>query len=99
VLALTLKKRLDRLEAATAKSASESRATIHAIVQPSATGPELAGLMLRPPDGGNAVRTDRATGESDAVLRARFAEMCSDNQRMKGAYLGGLNCQTFDFSP
>ncbi len=70
---MTLKKRLDRLEGAAAKPASGPRAIVRAIVQPSATGPELAGLMLRPPDGGSAVQIDRAPGESEAELRARFA--------------------------
>ena len=86
---MTLKKRLDRLEGATAKLAGQPCAVNREIVQPSATGPELLALMLRPPHAGNAVRTDRATGESDAVLRARFATMCSDNQRAKGVLLGG----------
>ncbi len=45
---MTLKKRLDRLEGAPVKPEARVCAIVRKIVQPSATGPELVGLMLRP---------------------------------------------------
>lgn len=81
---MTLKKRLDRLEGATVTPASEPRAIVREIVQPSTTGPELVGLILRPLHAGEAVRIYRAPSESEAKLRARFAAMCIADQRAKG---------------
>jgi len=69
---MTLKKRLDRLEGITVKAETEIRAIVRQIVQPSATGPELVGMMLRPLHGGDVVRIDRAPGETESELRARF---------------------------
>jgi hypothetical protein len=67
---MTLRKRLDKLDAARGK-ASGPVAVLRAIIQPSATGPELVALMLRPFHGG-AVQIDRLPGESETDLRARF---------------------------
>ena len=78
---MTLRKRLDRLEGATAKPETEPCAIFRKIVRPNATGPELVGLMLRPLHGGDAVHIDRDPGEREPDLRARFAAMCSPDQR------------------
>ncbi len=72
---MTLQKRIDRLEGATAKPASGPCAIVREIMQPSATGPELVALMLRPFDGG-AVQIDRTPGEDETAFRARFAAIC-----------------------
>lgn len=74
---MTLKKRIDRLEGATAKPETEPCAIVREIVQPSATGPELVAMMLRPLNGGEVVQTARAPGETGADTRKRFAAMCS----------------------
>jgi len=81
---VTLKKRIDRLEGATAKPETEPCAIVREIVQPSATGPELVAMMLRPLNGGEVVQTARAPGETESDTRTRFAAMCSTDQRMKG---------------
>ena len=78
---MTLRKRLDRLEGATPKPETEICAIIREIVQPSATGPELVAIMLRPLHGGDAVQIARAPGETEAETRTRFAAMCSPDQR------------------
>lgn len=69
---MTLKKRLDRLEGATMKAETEIRAIVRQIAQPSATGPELVAMMLRPLHCGDAVQIDRAPGETESELRSRF---------------------------
>jgi hypothetical protein len=74
---VTLQKRIDPLEGATAKPASGPCAIVRAIVQPSATGPELVALMLRPLDGGGMVYIDRNPDEDETALRKRFATMCA----------------------
>jgi len=79
---MTLRKRLDRLEGATAKPETEPCAIIRKIVRPSATGPELVAMMLRPLHGGDVMQTDRAPGETEAETRTQFAAMCSRDQRM-----------------
>jgi len=61
---MTLKKRLDRLEGATVKPETGPSAIVRQIVQPSATGPELVGLMLRPLHDGRA-------GQMDTLKRYR----------------------------
>jgi hypothetical protein len=81
---MTLKKRLDRLEGATEKPETEPCAIVREIVQPSATGPELVAMMLRPLNGGEVMQTVRAPGETESDTRTRFAAMCSTDQRMKG---------------
>jgi len=83
-LAVTLKKRLDRLEGATVKAESEPCAIFREIVQPSATGPELVAMMLRPLNGGEVVQTARAPGETESDTHKRFAAMCNPDQHMKG---------------
>jgi hypothetical protein len=72
---VTLRKRIDRLEGATAKPLGGPSAIVREIVQPSATGPQLVALMLRPLDGGG-VQIDRNPSEDETALRARFAAMC-----------------------
>jgi hypothetical protein len=72
-LAVTLKKRLDLLEGATAKPETEPCAIVREIVQPSATRPELVAMMLRPLHGGDVVQIDRDPCETE--LSARFAAM------------------------
>jgi len=74
---LTLRKRLDRLEGAALKPASWPCAIVREIVQPSATGPELVALMLRPLHGGDTVQIDCNPGEDETALRERFAAMCA----------------------
>lgn len=69
---MTLKKRLDRLEGATVKAETGPSAIVRQFVQPSATGPELVAMMLRPLHCGDAVQIDRAPGETESELRARF---------------------------
>ena len=81
---MTLKKRLDRLEGATAKPQTMPCAIVREVVQPGATGPELVAMMLRPLHGGGAARIDRTPGETEADLRSRFAAMRGPNQRIKG---------------
>jgi hypothetical protein len=73
---VTLRKRLDRLEGATAKPASGPCAIVREIMQPSATGPELVALMLRALDGGGVVHIDHNPGEDKTGFRARFAAKC-----------------------
>ncbi|TQM94550.1 hypothetical protein [Roseinatronobacter monicus] len=74
---MTLQKRIDRLEGATAKPASGPCAIVREIMKPSATGSELVALMLRPLDGGGVVHIDRNPGEDETALRERFAAMCA----------------------
>ena len=81
---MTLQKRLDRMEGAAVKPEAEPCAIIREIVQPSANGPELVGMMLRPLPDGDAMQIDRAPGETEAEARTRFAAIFSPDQRMKG---------------
>ena len=66
---MTLGKRLDRLEGATVKPETGPCVIVRNIVQPSATGPELVAMMLRPLHGGDAVQSDCAPGETE--MRSR----------------------------
>ena len=69
---MTLKKRLDRLEGATVKPETAPSAIVREIVQPSANGPQLVAMMLRPLHCGDAVQIDRAPSETKTELRARL---------------------------
>lgn len=74
---MTLKRRIERLEGTTAQPENWPSAILHQIMQPSASGPELAGLMLRPILGGDVVRIDREPGETETAFRARFEAECT----------------------
>lgn len=71
---MTLRKRLDKLDAALGK-VNGPVAVVRAIMQPSASGPELVALMLRMFHG-DAVQIDRLPGESESDLRAQFEKVC-----------------------
>lgn len=73
---MTLCKRLEKLEAATTKPTGWPVTVLHEIMQPSASGPKLVGLMLRPSQGRDAVQIDRKHGEGEAAFRARFEADC-----------------------
>ncbi len=72
---MTLRKRLDKLDAARGKPSGWPIAVVRTILQPSATGPELVALMLRPFHG-HALRIDRDSGEVETAFRARFQKAC-----------------------
>lgn len=69
---MNLRQRLDRLEGATVKAQTAPIAIVREIVKPSATGPELVGLMLRPLHCGETVQINRAPDETEAEMRVRF---------------------------
>lgn len=72
-----IQRRLERLEAATAKPKKTPVAVVRTIMQPSASGPELVALMLRPLHGGKVVQLDRNPREDENAFRARFDAACA----------------------
>ena len=74
---MTLRRRIQRLEGTTAQPGDMPSAFVVEFMQPSASGPELVGLMLRPLHGGEVVQIDRQAGESEADLRARSEAECA----------------------
>ena len=73
---MTLQRRIRRLEGTAAEPGDMPSAVVLEFMQPSASGPELVGLMLRPLHGGDVMQIDREPGESEAALRARFEAEC-----------------------
>lgn len=74
---MTLKRRIRRLEGGTAQPGDMPSAFVLEFMKPSASGPELVGLMLRPLRGGDVVQIDRQPGETETALRARFEAECA----------------------
>ena len=74
---MTLQRRIQRLEGTTAQPGDLPSAVVLEFMQPSASGPELVGLMLRPLRGGDVTQIDREPEESEAALRARFEAACA----------------------
>jgi len=74
---MTLGARLKRLERGGGKPDHGPWAIVREVVQPSAMGPELVALILRPRLGRDAVQIDRAPAETEPDLRARLAVMCA----------------------
>ena len=74
---MTLRKRIDRLEGATMQPGNMPSSILYEIVKPSASGPEIVGLTLRPLHCGDIVKLGREPGEDENAFRARFDAACA----------------------
>ncbi|MDD9738124.1 hypothetical protein PVW53_21790 [Seohaeicola sp. SP36] len=69
---MTIKRRIERLEQTSPIGANLPTSIAIGLYTPSATGPVLAALMLRPLGGGPVMGMKREPGEDEASFRARF---------------------------
>lgn len=69
---MNLKRRIEKLERPAAHMADLPSAIVVEFYQPSATGPELSGLLLQPLKGAASEQFNREPGECEADFRNRF---------------------------
>lgn len=72
---MTVKRRIERLEKTSPTGANLPASITIGIYASSASGPELAALMLKPVGGGPVMDLKREPGEDEAAFRARFARL------------------------